>query len=67
MRGTATMTSGGGRMFTAFETAVVQDGEPAGIGRGTVARILEYVRDEGTYSPRREFAYTVEPVAPCAE
>lgn len=53
-----------GRLFTALETAIVQDGEPAGIGRGAVARILEYVDGEDTYSPRREFAYHVEPVEP---
>jgi hypothetical protein len=53
-----------GRLFTALETAIVQDGEPAGIGRGAVARILEYVDEEDTYSPRREFAYLVEPVEP---
>ena len=59
-----TIAPGGDRLFTAFETAIVQDGEPAAIGRGTVARVLEYARDGDTYLPAREFAYTIEPVAP---
>lgn len=56
------ITPGGGRLFTGTETALVQDGLPAGIGRGTVARILEYTREDDTYRPAREFAYEVEPV-----
>jgi hypothetical protein len=59
-----TIAPGGRRLFTGFETAIVQDGEPAGIGRASTARILEYVRDSGTYVPAREFAYRVEPIEP---
>ena len=59
-----TLTPDGGRLLTALETAIVQDGEPAGIGRGSVSRIIEYVRDDESFVPRRQFAYHVEPVAP---
>lgn len=59
-----TIEPGGSRLYTGTETALVQDGEPAAIGRGTVARILEYRRDGDTYVPAREFAYQVEPVDP---
>ena len=59
-----TITPTGDRLFTGLETALVQDGEPAGVGRGAVARILEFVRGDGGYSARREFAYRIEPVEP---
>jgi hypothetical protein len=61
-----TIVPGGSRLFTGLETALVQDGAPAEIGRGTVSRILEFVRQNDEYAPRREFAYPVEPVEPAA-
>jgi hypothetical protein len=55
-----TLSPDGRRLFTATETALVQDGEPASFAAGTRARILEYVARHGTYEPAREFAYDVE-------
>ena len=59
-----TIAPGGGRLFAGMETALVQDGEPAAIGRGSTARILEDGRAGDSYRPRREFAYQIEPVEP---
>jgi hypothetical protein len=59
-----TMVPGGRRFFTGLETALVQDGQPAAIGRGTISRLLEYVREGDTYVAAREFAYAVEPIDP---
>ena len=50
-------------LYTATETALVQDGEPATISHGTLARILEYRLDGETFVPGREFAYRVDPLA----
>ena len=55
-----TVSPSGDRLFTATETALVQDGEAADFERGTTCRILEYARDGQTYRPRREFAYPME-------
>jgi hypothetical protein len=51
------------RLFTALESALVQDGEPADFERGSRVRIVEYVRQEGSFVPGREWAYDTEPVA----
>jgi len=53
---------GGGRLFTALESPLVQDGEPATFDHGAPVRILEYVRRNGTYEPAREFVYLLEPI-----
>lgn len=58
-----TITPDETRLYTATETALAQDGEPATTGAGTLARILEYETDGATFRPRREFAYPIEPLA----
>jgi len=50
------------RLYTATETALAQDGEPATTRAGTLSRILEYGAEGATFVPRREFAYPVEPL-----
>jgi hypothetical protein len=50
----------GRRLFTAAETALVQDGEPANFDAATRTRILEYVPRHDSYEPAREFAYEIE-------
>ncbi len=57
-----TLTPDDQRLLTATETALVQDGEPADAQQGTVARILEYQATGGSFEPRREFAYPVDPL-----
>jgi hypothetical protein len=57
-----TLTPDEGRLFTATETALTQDGEPADAERGTRVRILEYEARGGSFEPRREFAYPVDPL-----
>jgi 3-phytase len=57
-----TMTPDGGRLFTAAETALVQDGELATFDAGTQARIAEYVPRRNSFEPLREFVYPLEPV-----
>jgi hypothetical protein len=58
-----TIAPGGDRLFTATETAIVQDGEPVGFDRGARARLLEYRASGGGFEPRREFIYPLEPMA----
>jgi hypothetical protein len=57
-----TLSPDGARLFTASETALIQDGEPASFAAGTRTRIIEYVERNGTYQPGREFAYELEPL-----
>lgn len=57
-----TLSPDGERLFTAAETALIQDGDPATFDAGTRTRILEYVSRRGTFEPAREFAYDLEPV-----
>ena len=57
-----TLTPDEQRLFTATETALAQDGEPADARHGTVARILEYKANGGSFEPRGEFAYPVDPL-----
>jgi 3-phytase len=57
-----TVTADAKQLFTATETALFQDGEPASFEAGTKARLLEYVRRRGTYEPAREFVYEIEPL-----
>jgi hypothetical protein len=47
-------------LYTANETALVQDGEPANLETGTPVRILQY--DLTTGKPAKEFYYLTEPV-----
>ncbi len=47
-------------LYTAIETALVQDGEPANLEKGTPVRILQY--DLTTGQPGPEFYYLTEPV-----
>lgn len=56
------LTADGRTFFTAVETALVQDGEPAGFDRGTRARILEYKQRRGRFEPAREFVYELTAV-----
>lgn len=51
------------RLYTATETALAQDGDPATIRSGTLGRILEYESEGTAFRPRREFAYPIEPLA----
>ncbi len=57
-----TLTPDGSRLFTAAETALVQDGEATTVEHGTMTRLLEYRRHGGTYVPDKEFVYPIEPV-----
>jgi hypothetical protein len=53
----------GSRVFTAIETALVQDGEPASFDRGARVRLLEYERKGDTFAPGREWLYDVDATA----
>ena len=56
------IASDGRTFFTAVETALVQDGEPAGFDRGTRTRVLEYRMRGGRFEPAREFVYELAPL-----
>lgn len=55
-----TLTPDERHLYTATETALAQDGEPANRDHGALARILQFEAAGGTFEPRREFAYPVE-------
>jgi hypothetical protein len=57
-----TLTPDGKRLFTAVETALIQDGESATFKGGARTRILEFEARHGSYEPAREFAYDIEPL-----
>ena len=57
-----TLSPDGARLFTAAETALIQDGEAATFEAGAGTRILEYVARHGSFEPAREFVYDLEPV-----
>jgi 3-phytase len=57
-----TLTPDGQRLFTAAETALLQDGDAATFEAGARTRVLELVARHGTFEPRREYAYDLEPV-----
>lgn len=57
-----TLTADERLLYTATETALAQDGEPATTSHGALARILEYRLEGGTFVPAREFAYPVDPL-----
>jgi hypothetical protein len=50
------------RLFTATELPLMQDGDSDAFTAGGRSRVLEYVATGGTYEPRREFAYELEPM-----
>jgi hypothetical protein len=56
------LTPDGSRLFTAAESALVQDADVTTVEHGTMTRIIEYRRGGGTYEPHREFMYSIEPV-----
>lgn len=56
-------TADGGRLFTAAETALLQDGELADFDRGARTRLLEYTRQGERFVPGREWAYELDAVA----
>lgn len=57
-----TLAPDGERLFTAAETALIQDGDAATVDAGARTRILEFVARRRTFEPAREFAYDVEPL-----
>lgn len=57
-----TLSPDAGRLFTAAETALIQDGDPATFESGARTRILELVARRDMFEPAREFAYDLEPV-----
>ena len=56
------MTADFGRLFTATELPLAQDGEADPFAPGGRSRLLEYVAAGGSYEPRREFVYEIEPI-----
>lgn len=52
----------GSRVFAATEAALVQDGTPPSVDKGSPARILEIGIGEGSEGPVREYIYPVEPL-----
>lgn len=57
-----TLSPDGARLFTAAETALIQDGDAATFEAGARTRILEFVARRDSFEPGREFAYDLEPV-----
>lgn len=57
-----TLSPDGQRLFTAAETALIQDGDAASFDAGARTRILEFVARRNTFEPAREFAYDLEPL-----
>jgi hypothetical protein len=55
-----------GRLFTAVEAPLVQDGDASAFGAAKRTRLLEYVAAGGLLRPAREFAYDISPVEPPA-
>ena len=51
---------GGESFFTAVETALIQDDDPANFDHGTRTRLLEYKARKGTFQPAREFVYEID-------
>jgi hypothetical protein len=57
-----TLVTDESRFFTAIESPLVQDGEPANFEHGARVRILEYTRQGETFVPGREWAYDTDRV-----
>jgi hypothetical protein len=56
-----TYSTDGTKLYTATENALVQDGPAAGVGQGSVSRILSF--DTATGAAGVQWAYQVDPVA----
>ena len=54
------LSPSGQRLYTATETALLQDGDTVTFDHGTTARLLEFIPDGSTFVPRREFAYPLD-------
>lgn len=52
-----------GRVVTASEGPLAQDGAAPGFGESASVRLLEYVPQAATWRPGRQFAYALSPVA----
>ena len=50
------------RFFTGTELPLAQDGEADAFAPGARSRLLEYAAAGGSYEPRREFVYQIEPL-----
>lgn len=57
-----TLSPDGARLFTASETALIQDGATATFENGSRTRILEFRKRDDTFEPAREFVYDIEAV-----
>ena len=57
-----TLSPDGARLFTAVETALIQDGDAPTFEAGSRTRILEFEARGNTYERSREFAYDIDPV-----
>ena len=57
-----TLTPDGRQLLTATETPLMQDGGSSAFDGAARTRILEYVARDGTFHPRREFAYVLDPL-----
>jgi 3-phytase/alkaline phosphatase D len=55
-----TMSPSGRRLFSATESALLQDGDPINFEAGTTARLLEFTAKGDSFVPAREFAYPME-------
>lgn len=55
-----TLTPDEQHLFTATESPLAQDDEPASMTRGALVRILEYRAAGDSFAPAREFAYTLD-------
>jgi hypothetical protein len=56
------MTPDYSTLYTATELPLIQDADADAFAAGSRSRLLEYVASGGSYEPRREFAYDIEPV-----
>lgn len=50
------------RLLVGTEQPLAQDDQPAGIGRGAMGRLLEFVSRGDSWLPGREFAYPIAPM-----
>ncbi len=58
-----TLAPSGNRLFTATESALLQDTPSPAAQDGMLCRILEYERRSESFEPTREWAYRIEPPA----
>lgn len=59
-----TLTPDRQALWTAVETALVQDGPAPTAEHGSRTRLLEYRLEQGTFVPAREFVYDVDALPP---